>query len=530
MLEKAKTILLIFFIVSSLVLTYRLWFGGPHLEEVMLPSYEYAFFTPPPEHSEVIKPSKILYRGGDEEALLYYRGQEGYEDLWDTLLDYLKDSILANGLQNISEEDKNNLIDGLSTHVLVYLNPFVPLEFLAPERVYGDNRDTEVKEIVMVENDSSWYMFLRTENDNLLSTALQLDNEFRETVSSKQGHLYIHLPDSLFLDIEGDCKKQLREQLEDQQDQEEAEPVEEGEDEGDSEETNNDSAIAEENEEENNGNNGAKDDEVNEANAESEDDELKDEVDEVEDVQDEEPPADLWEIKTEGNLYLPEKELLGAEVALEKEDIPVGELVQAFFFDPSMARRIEERDEAIFFTDGEKGLRIYPTGLVEYAAPMLERGLSTISYSTALKKAAESQSLYGGWQEGSYLVESLRTETGYRFKWSPVIKGLPLEGENAGSEMLVNEQGIPYYSRNFFVANNYRGSIPFRPYAEALCEAIILYRDELEERRATLLLLKPVMYILGEGEEQKGVPAWKVIFEETGAIYLHWRSLEELPG
>jgi len=444
-------------------------------------------------------------------------------------LENVKENILTNGLQAISEEDKNNLLNDSSVQVLVYFSPFIPLEFLAPERVYGDDREEEIKEIIMAENESSWHLFLRAENGTLLSSALQLDETFRENLSLAQGLYYTQLPNSFSLDLTGDCEKQLGEQIEKETDiykdpaaEENAEEINNGlseeEKEGDSPEEN------EENEE-NELTNEEEDSVVEVAEVVEEVEEVEEE--EEEDIREDETPEHIWEIETKGNLFVPEEELEGVEIVLEKEDIPIAELVQAFFFDPSMARRIEERDEALFFTDGERGLRIYPNGLVEYAAPMLERGLSTISYSSALNKGAESQSLYGGWQDGSYLVESNITEKGYRFRWSPVFNGFPLDGENSGSEMLVNEQGVPFYSRYFFIVRNNKESSPFKPYAEALCEALSLNKDQFEDQKATLLSLRPVMYVVSE-ENKRAVPAWKVVFEETEVIYLHWRSLEEL--
>ncbi len=530
MLEKAKTFLLVFLILLSMVLTYRLWFGGPYLEEVTLPRYEYAFFTPPPELSEIIKPSEILYREEEKDALLYYRGQEGYEELWEVLLESMKESFLVNDLQDISQEEKNTVLAEASEQLLLNFSPSLPLEFIVPDRTYWEFLEVDIIKVVMAENEGSWQLFLRTKEDILLSSSLQLEEQFREKLSPAEGFLYTQLPDIILLDLAAGCEERLRQQIEKQQDlaADQVEDVQREDVQDEDSENNETEPEAEDILEEKNG---ELLEEEEEREIESEGDEAgqEDEEESEEDFQEEEQPTLLLEIETGGRIFVPKEQLWGAEAALEKEDIPWEELVRAFFFDLSMARRIEERDGALFFTDGEKGLRIYPSGLVEYAAPMLERGLSAISYSAALQKGAENQSLYGGWLEESYLVDSWRTDRGYRLIWRPVFNGLPLEGNGCGSEMLVNEQGVPFYSRNFLVVTrNNKERRPFRPYEEALCKALSLYEDHFEEQRATLLTFKPVLYVSGKEEEKRAIPAWKVHFEETGAIYLHWINLEEL--
>jgi hypothetical protein len=194
-----------------------------------------------------------------------------------------------------------------------------------------------------------------------------------------------------------------------------------------------------------------------------------------------------------------------------------------------MARRIEERDGALYFTNGEKGLRIYPSGLLEYTAPSQERRHSDISYSVALQKGAESHSLYGGWMPDIYLSEAEEVKGGYRFIWRAFLDGFVLEGGDIGIEILINEQGVSSYRRMCYVfGEELAGRKPFCSYTEALAQALLLKKDRLTKNKVTLLSLKPVYYLLQGENIEKAVPAWHINFAETGDIYLHWNTLEPL--
>lgn len=235
------------------------------------------------------------------------------------------------------------------------------------------------------------------------------------------------------------------------------------------------------------------------------------------------------EITVAGDIYIPLEDIWAAEVSLKKEELQREQLVRAFFLDLSMARRIEERDGALYFTNGEKGLRIYSSGLLEYTAPRLERAISTMSYSTALQKGAESQSLYGGWLPSTYLWEAGKVEGGYRLLWCSFQDGFALEGQNTGSEMLINEQGVSFYRRIFYIfGEEISERRPFRPYEEAIVRALILKKDHFKGDNISLLSLKPVYYLPGGKKTDRAIPAWSVTFAETGVVYLHWHTLEPL--
>lgn len=467
LLEKLKSLLLTCLILLSIFLTYQLWFGIPPLEKGTEPRYEYAYFTHPPLPLEIIHPSEIIFFE-QEDIYLYCRGEKGYHELWEKGRQLIADRLPYENLKLVSKDGRDDALQTASFKIVYNFNPPVPLEFFA---AVATNLHMNIDKIIFSWDKEQADLFLEGEEIIHLSPGGDVHLDDFLPVEKKAYHL---LPSLLLLDA--DLKEQKENSL-------------------------------------------ATDDE----------DEEKEEIESPEPSEEQDFLLEL-EINVAADIYVPLEGVQGAEFLLEKEELKQEELVRAFFLDLSMARRIEERDGAIFFTNGEKGLRIYPSGMLEYTAPQLERRQSNISYSAALQKAAESQSLYGGWVLESFLYEATKNEEGYRFLWRSIKEGFLLEGKNIGSEMLINEQGVTFYRRFFYTfGEQLTERRAFRPYQEAIVQALLLNQELFnKEKKATLLSLKPVYYYQATEKNEKAVPAWCIHFAETGVIYLHWLTLEEL--
>ncbi len=465
MLEKLKSLLLICLILLSMVLTYQLWFGRPPLEKGTVPRYEYAYFTPPPLLSEVVQPSEIIFLG-QEDIYLFHRGEKEYLGLWGKGLQLLTERLEFENAKRVSKESKDDWLKTAPLTLVYNFNPPVPLECMARAPA---NLHMDLERIMFSWDEEHLDVFL--EGEEIVCIPVKGVTDLQEDFFPVEKKPYMLLPSLLVLDVPGNVK--IFENT-----------VRTGDFHGD--------------------------------------------------IKMEQSPGDLdfllnLKINVTADIYIPLEDIWAAEVSLRKEDLQREQLVRAFFLDLSMARRIEERDGALYFTNGEKGLRIYPSGLLEYTAPRLERTQSTMSYSAALQKSAESQSLYGGWLPNTYLYEAKKVEGGYRFLWRSFQDGFVLEGENTGSEMLINEQGVSFYRRFFYTfGEEISERRPFRPYKEAIARALVLKKEQLKGEKVTLLSLKPVYYLPGGKKTEKAIPAWSVNFAETGVVYLHWHTLEPL--
>ena len=542
MKERFKTIFLAGLILLSLYLTYVLWFDSPYLEEGVLPRYEFAYFTPPATPDTLLMPALVvLQREGEEETHHFRRGETKHAHVWQSAYNVLKRRLPGSVEQRPTEEELELLLGDTLFVLRFRFDTPLPENFLW-ERT---GSAAELHTITLFYSGDQYYALLE-ENENILYRWINWgESELLDlitTIETDTDTILEKLPPRFVLQAlysEGETGTQttilphlenIDEQTEnglhntDIQDETFTEPVE-------------NEATSQDEYAENGADNteNGEDDAANEENSrENEHDSTP--VDETwqqngEIVEEEAVPVDQfrhWDITVRGHIYIPTA-ATARELLLAREELPERELVSAFFLDPAMARRIEERDGATYFTDGKKGLRLYAEGSMEYTAPGLEIFNNRLSYSAALLEAAESQSLYGGWPNGVFLERREKTAGGYRFFWRSYVDGFPLVADESSSEMLVNDKGMPYYRRSYFTVTEKTGERRAYPnYKDALYRAINLNLESFPLHEATLLALEPVYRVIPNDTGIRAVPAWAVHFAETGLMYLHWETLEML--
>lgn len=470
MWEKFKTVCLIFLIITSILLTYRLWFSHPLLEEGTVPRYEYVYFTPPPSVYEIVQPVEVIFFSGDK-THLFRRGDSEYQRLWAQAWQVLTQKANLGKIRRNSNSELETALETATCRLVFPFHPALPLAFISDRQVAGD---TKISKITFLWAEENYTVFL--EGEEIFSLSLP-DAAAIEALLPVKENPCIPLPSKFIFNADAGLVAME-----------------------------NDEGLLEERLLPNGSGSG-----IFNSNTAS-------------------LPPGSWEINVSREIFVETGALLAQEISLERKNIGREELVKAFFLDLSLARRIEEKDGAVYFTDGEKGLRIYASGLVEYTAPRPENSFRRpLSYDLSLQKGVESQSIYGGFLPGTFLYDVQDAGAGCRMIWRRVINDLVLEGENAGCEILLEGQDVSFLRRNFLLAGTeIAARRPFRPFTEALCQALLLQQERLQEREgATLLSLRPVYY-LPTGNEERAIPAWAVNFAETGTIYLHWSSLEPL--
>lgn len=151
-------------------------------------------------------------------------------------------------------------------------------------------------------------------------------------------------------------------------------------------------------------------------------------------------------------LYVPLVSPVISGLALAPTKVASEQEARLFFVDPSLARKVEERDGAVFYTDGVGGLRIYPTGDLEYSLPQPDR--PPVKSRAALQKVAAFLKAHGGIPEGSFVKEirpnpSSQAMGEGRVEVSVVLlrEGLPLLGGNFPLEFQLTENGVSRFTR-----------------------------------------------------------------------------------
>ncbi len=131
----------------------------------------------------------------------------------------------------------------------------------------------------------------------------------------------------------------------------------------------------------------------------------------------------------------------GIFVSLEEYELPVyavkrdknskDRLAAKFFPDFSVTRKIQEKDGAVIYTDGQRGLRIYQDGALEFSFPGVKNPKKTSTLYNALNVAVDFINTHGGWPRDTYLcsydttIES-QNITSYTLKFQSRINGIPL--------------------------------------------------------------------------------------------------------
>ena len=502
--ERFKTFILAGLILLSLYLNYILWFGDRYLEEVALPRYEFVFFTPIPSPGLLLTPAEIvLEQRGKEELLLFRRGETAHTHLWQAISALLQRKLPDAAVERPDEAALAVLLQEASAAIFLRFAPPLPQNFFADTlpaalELHGMRLFTsgDVFYMLLEEREKSLYRWFDPEQ-KALETIISSAAAAAGTPTEKLPPLFVLLPPPT-ADSGGAAKIIVPEKeneaevknLEDLNTTDPDDPARTG-------------------------------DAVGEAgilNAEAGEREGDDVL------------SEGWKIAVPGSIYVPATPVAG-EVLLTREVVAEEELLRAFFLDPTMARRIKERDGAIYYTDGKRGLRIYAGGALEYTAPGQNVLNNRLSYSAALLQAAENLSLYGGWPHNVFLERREKTAGGYHFFWRSFVDGMPLITEQGDcAEMIVNDKGMPYYRRSFYIPGREGRTEPlsFRHYAEALWQAVSLRQESFHRREATLLELEPVYRVLPEAAGARAIPAWAVHFAETGRLYLHWQTLEPL--
>ncbi len=551
MWEKCKLAILLLLIGLSLLQTYLLWFGQPLPQEGILPRYERVFFTDPPPVSRFVQPAQIVAQHGNE-RYLFGRGEETYHRLWEKCFELLASTGQRPGMEMVAPEEIQYLEEIETRLVCRFSYPLPPEVFFSEVSL-----NPEVEVITLHWENQDLHILLEGEDVFLYRVPAVLARDILEVLTEAGGATYAYLPAELELyavDRDGPEPELLLLPAGS------VNVFDEGETELESVTTGTGQAgqSAREEDPENGERDPEEDTEENDPlkTPEAIDDLLEEDLGEEdlggeavegehEGVEEEilsperpaveapeqleDRPERVWHIQVKGDILVPEINLWAAARSLEQEEIELDQLVRAFFIDTTMARRIEERDDALYFTDGERGLRIYSSGLVEYTAPKLERVLSRIHYFTALQKGSENLSLFGGWKPEAYLDKVERQNVGYSLTWQLYYRGLRLAGDQIGCAMIVNEQGVPYYQRKFpVIGEALFEKTPFRSYENALYHAIMLAPEAFPDNRVTLLSLEPVYFIPGEGQHEKAIPAWNIHLQEAGPVYLHWETLEPL--
>lgn len=189
-----------------------------------------------------------------------------------------------------------------------------------------------------------------------------------------------------------------------------------------------------------------------------------------------------------------------------KRERPPGEgQVAEYFSDFSAARRIQEKDGAVIYTDGQRGLRVYEDGSLEYSFPGAS-GQKKTSFFDSLTAAVNFVNRHGGWPKNGYLSSFETQGQGqYTFKFRIRINGYPVISEKDIIALTVGGSEIKGYHRNIVGVDRQNGTKPIDTPVKALDTAVAV--KNIKEIDG----IYPAYFIQGD----ELLPTWVV---ETGGM------------
>ncbi|HHX87240.1 MAG TPA: hypothetical protein GX693_03555, partial [Firmicutes bacterium] len=225
-------------------------------------------------------------------------------------------------------------------------------------------------------------------------------------------------------------------------------------------------------------------------------------------------PDGLLTVK--GDLAVPISPVEMSEFYLQKESLDQERLVDAFFVDRSLVRKIQEKTGAVIYTDGAKGLRIKEA--VEFSDPVQEHSFTSLSYLSALSTVSKHICSYGGWPEELRLQRLVRNSTGkerrplYRAYWEYYRDGYPLVGPNQAVFSVFSSSGLVEYRRLIHVFQSpAEKSYQVAPYDKAIEASVEIYNERYEQAEHLTLEAIDLAYAeSGLSYQPVAVPAWAI--------------------
>lgn len=197
------------------------------------------------------------------------------------------------------------------------------------------------------------------------------------------------------------------------------------------------------------------------------------------------------------------------------------DMVRLFFPDPTLVRRIEERDGATIFTDGRLGLRLYPRGALEFTTPRAWESRGELDAEAALSAALAFLASHGGYPEEAVLwgCWPLRQEQRWLVLLALEAGGWPALAPEGVWSLVVGEQGVCEFRREAWVPwAPGKGSRRLFPLSEALLR---LAAAEKGENPQVMDIYLAYLGFPGAGELH---PAW-VVRTERGT-----RTVDAITG
>lgn len=234
-------------------------------------------------------------------------------------------------------------------------------------------------------------------------------------------------------------------------------------------------------------------------------------------------------LELEDEVLLPVSLPALAPRSVMREDLDIDKLLRSVFPNQPLVRRIEEREGADIYTDGQKGLRLFDYGEVEFSSPKSEPGLEEMTLLTALRRTAQYLQLMGGWPEHLFVGRIApegpedRGEI-YAVAFFSVQHGIPLLQQVPPVRLRFSDRGVVSYNRQVLVLGAETG--PAKKLLSPLAAAASLAEVMAGLENAPIIReVFPAYYVRQPaGPEAVSLPVWAFACSDGRTAVIHGHS------
>jgi hypothetical protein len=224
-----------------------------------------------------------------------------------------------------------------------------------------------------------------------------------------------------------------------------------------------------------------------------------------------------------------------ASYFLKQEELDYEKLLRSIFVSTAMIRRIEERDGAVIYTDGQRGLRLFDHGEVEYTSPKSEPGLEQMEVGQALRRSDQYLQLMGGWPQDLYIqsyspqertIWNIRQGDTYTITFKSVQRGVRLESSEPPIVLRFSDRGVIDYRRQLTLLDHPVGT-PQKMIDPLLASGEVAALLEISGVDVFLVQVYPAYYIGAWPKIQSAAtPVWVFRFNNGQSIMIHGHTGE----
>jgi hypothetical protein len=251
-------------------------------------------------------------------------------------------------------------------------------------------------------------------------------------------------------------------------------------------------------------------------------------------------PGQNWEpltVHPEAVILIPRELPPLASYTLKREDMNTEKLLRSIFVNIAMVRKIEERDGAVIYTDGQQGLRLFAHGEMEYTSPKSEPGLDPMVASQALRRVAQYLQFMGGWPDYLYIekyfpqernIWNIRQGDTYTVIFTSVQNGVRLVSPEPPLTLRFTDRGVIDFRRHLVQLDMPAGVIKELTDPRQSAPAVATVLEGFEEE----MLLQDVYLAYNTGGWPQGQavarPVWVYSFNNGLRVLIDARTGEAL--